>query len=293
MLKSKKLINVLLPLLPAIAYFFVVMHLSGEVNIKLLLLSGVLCYLAGVSVYDSVGLISLKHYRSSFNSLVAAPFFLIAACLLIEWELFDLRNEHFYLLMPEFAMDAAPVIIMIAYIDLFHKKKTGKHFRTAIYLYIAISIFFFLCSVNYAFAFSYIFMDINKRELYSYLSIAFMSLVTIIGLEIILSPKKTAMINSLIVFSIIIRAAINFEEYMSGMVLRTIYVERAASALLYFKAICFSVFASYPVAILFSLLFVGPVLNKASFGDKDESTSFIQVRHMEDGFEIPPNTPSL
>lgn len=292
-MKSRKQLNVFLPLVPAIAYFFVVTRLSDIVNIKLLLVSGLLCYLSGVSVYDSVGLMSLNHYRSSFSSLAASPLFLLAACLLIEWGLFSLRNEHFYLLMPELAMDAAPIIIMIAYMDCFHKKKTGKHSKIAICLYCALSVLFFLCALNYAFAFSYIFMDIKNQELYSYLSIAFMSLITIIGLEIILSPKNVTMINSLIVFSLLIRAAMNYEEYMSELLLRVIYAEHSASALLYFKAVCFSAFASYPVAILFALLFLGPVLNKSSLGNSEESTDFIKVRHTEDGFEIPPNVPSL
>ncbi len=293
-MKNKKLVEILLPtLLPAAAYSFVVIYFSDSVDAKLLLLSGTLGYLSAFCIYDSVCLLSIKHFRGAFKSLAAAPFFLIAACLLFEWQLFDIRNDHFYLLLPELAMDTAPIIIMIAYIGLLHRKIAGKHFKLIAYLYAASSIFFFLCSLDYSFSFSYIFLDIVNCELYSFLSMAFMLLMAVIGLEIMLSPKKVSMINSLIVASLVIRIAINFEEYTSGMVLRAIYIKPVVSVGFYIRSMLYSVFASYPTAILFALLFIGPVLSKASFGNGDESAGFIHIRQTEDGFEIPPNTPSL
>lgn len=292
-MKYRRILNVILPFITAAFFYVAVMYFVGSINTRIFLLSGIFCFFAGVSIYDSVELLVEKHYKSSRNSLSVVPIFLLVSVICYELGLFEIRNDSYFNMLPEFSVEIAPVVIVIAFLDVYHKKKTGEHSKSLVFICFLLSLLLFIGTVNYAFSFSYIYLNITLHQIYSYLAILYITMITLAAIEIIFSSEKVRLYNAFIVHALIAEIAMNILEYINGIVLSAITVNITVTPALYFRATVFSIFTSFPVSILFALLFVGSVLKKATFGDYDNSQTFFTVKHTEDGYEIPPNTPSL
>lgn len=285
MMRNKRVLaiaHVLIVTLSFLIYSF--FQFDKHYYIPLILIS-LLCALSITNIYWSLGF--FKRNDNKLGLFVALSSFMLylAALLLYEWILFDIRDDKYSRLMPELMFEYAPVLIAIAYSDLFSIKTQSKHSLISLLAFFALAIAIVINAISYAFSFSCIYLSITHRGAYSWLSILYAAAIVVCGFLIIFTSKNKKSVYYLIGFSMILKALISFIELSFG------YYSTPLTIAVIGKNIAISLFTSFSLAILFALSFVYKAISNIKPKSENSSKPAITIRKTEDGYEIPPNLP--
>lgn len=250
-----------------------------------LILISLLFALSIANIYWSLGFFKRNDNKLGLFIALSSFMLYLAALLLYEWVLFDIRDDKYSRLMPELMFEYAPVLIAIAYSDLFSIKIQSKHSLILLLAFFALAIAIVINAISYAFSFSYIYLSITHREIYSWLSILYAAAIVICGFLIIFTSKNKKSVYYLIGFSMILKALISFFELSFG------YYSAPLTIAVIGKNIAISLFTSFSLAILFALSFVYKAISNIKPKSENSSKPAITIRKTEDGYEIPPNLP--
>lgn len=250
-----------------------------------LILISLLCALSITNIYWSLGF--FKRNDNKLGLFVALSSFMLylAALLLYEWILFDIRDDKYSRLMPELMFEYAPVLIAIAYSDLFSIKTQSKHSLISLLAFFALAVAIVINAIHYAFSFSYIYLYITHHGIYSWFSILYIAAIVLCGLLIIFSSKNKKYIFSFFAFSMFLKILVSFIELSFG------YYSSPLTIAVISKNIAISLFTSFSLAILFALAFVYKAISNMKPKSENSSKTAIIIRKTEDGYEIPPNLP--